>query len=99
MTKFAVTVSALAAVLAIGALPGAAQAHKHHHHYGYRHTGSNCQRAERRSGTTGAVVGGIGGALAGNALSGGGGKLGGTLIGAGVGAYAGHKIGQNMHNC
>ena len=105
MAKTAITLGALAAVLAIAAAPGAAEARKHHtyRHTTYRHTSyrnsQSCQHAQQNSGTTGAIVGGLGGALAGNAISGGGGKLGGTLIGAGVGAYAGHKIGRNAHSC
>ena len=45
-----------------------------------------------RSGTKGAVIGGIGGAVVGQAI---GHNTGGTLIGAGVGALAGHQIGKS----
>jgi outer membrane lipoprotein SlyB len=91
IAKAAITV----AVLGLAAPDMAGAYTRHHHHYGRyasaRHLES-CRNAERRRGNNGAVIGGIGGALAGNALSHGGGKLGGTLIGAGVGAVAGHAI-------
>lgn len=48
----------------------------------------NCASA----GTKGAVIGGVGGALVGNAI---GHDTKGTLIGAGVGAVAGHQIAKN----
>ncbi len=79
------------AVLSLAA-PDMAMARHHYRHDSYARHEQSCQNAERRRGNNGAVIGGIGGALAGNALSHGGGKLGGTLIGAGVGAVAGHAI-------
>lgn len=45
---------------------------------------------KRRGGTTGAVVGGVGGALVGRAIDGRG--ITGTLLGAGAGALAGREI-------
>jgi uncharacterized protein YcfJ len=63
----------------------------HRHHY----------RCKRSSGTTGAVIGGVGGALIGNAL--GGGTVG-TIVGAGGGALLGrhldkkHDAAQNRRN-
>lgn len=52
----------------------------------------------RHGGTTGAIVGGVGGALAGNAIAGG---TAGTLIGAGAGALLGRHIERNTKraNC
>jgi len=94
MYKLALILGATATLVAASAVPGAAQAHRHHYYHRY---GSGCQRAERRSGTGGAVVGGVGGAVVGNALTHG--SVAGTLIGGGVGALAGHKIGQDSHNC
>ena len=47
-----------------------------------------------RSGTKGAVIGGIGGALVGQAI---GHNTTGTVLGAGAGALAGHAIGKS--NC
>lgn len=64
-----------------------------HHHYRYR-----CKRSK---GTTGTILGGVGGALVGNAL--GGGTIG-TLAGAGGGALLGrhldkrHDAAQNRRN-
>jgi hypothetical protein len=87
------------AILTMAAAPADAHSaawYRHHHYRDYRGS-SACQRRERSSGTTGAVVGGIGGAVAGNAI--GHGSLGGTLLGAGAGALIGHKVGQDSHNC
>lgn len=79
-----------AGVLAMCA-PEMATARPHHYNrYAASRHEQSCRNAERRRGNNGAVIGGIGGALAGNAL--GHGKLGGTLLGAGVGAVAGHAI-------
>lgn len=79
-----------AAILGLIA-PDVAAARPHHYgRYASQRHYESCRNAERRRGNNGAVIGGIGGALAGNAL--GHGKLGGTLIGAGVGAVAGHAI-------
>ena len=96
MRKLALILGAAATLSAAIGAPTMADAH-HHHYYHHARYGSGCQRAERRSGTTGAVVGGVGGALAGNAI--GHGSLGGTLLGAGAGALVGHKLGQDSHNC
>jgi len=96
MYKFAAILGAAATLISVAGAPDAAQAHRHHYYHHARY-GSGCQRAERRSGTGGAVVGGVGGAVVGNALTHG--SVAGTLIGGGVGALAGHKIGQNSHNC
>jgi hypothetical protein len=86
----ALAASALAVLSAL-AIPGVSQAR---HHYYYR-----CEEGRRHAATTGTIVGALGGALVGNALSHGGGKTGGTLIGAGVGAVAGHEIAKNNHRC
>jgi hypothetical protein len=96
---------AIAAGLA-AALLGAATAeaqpypHYYHHHHHYRHyERARCEEDRRHAANTGTLVGGVAGALAGNALASGGGKLGGTLIGGGVGAVAGHQIASNGHHC
>jgi hypothetical protein len=88
---FALAATALAALSAL-AIPGVSQA-RHHHYY------ERCEDDRRHAATTGTIVGALGGALVGNALSHGGGKTGGTLIGAGVGAVAGHEIAKNNHRC
>ena len=74
------------------ALPTAADAR---HYRGRAYSQTYCRR---HGGTTGAVVGGVGGALAGNAIAGG---TAGTLIGAGAGALLGRHIERNTKraNC
>ena len=64
----------------------------------YRGRSYNNTYCRRRGGTTGAVVGGVGGALAGNAIAGG---TVGTLVGAGAGALLGRHIERNTKraNC
>ena len=100
MRTFITSALAAASLLAMVGVPEIASAQSYHHtrhhtyHRGYasaRHEQS-CESARRRRANTGTVIGGLGGALAGNALSHGGGKLGGTLIGGGVGAVVGHSI-------
>ena len=66
MYKLALILGAAATLVSAAAMPEAAQAH-HRHYYHHARYGSGCQRAERRSGTGGAVVGGVG-ALAGHKL-------------------------------
>ncbi len=104
MRKFITSAIAAASLVGIAGAPQLASAHSYHHyrHHGYHnsHNGNyasarheqSCESARRRRANTGTVIGGLGGALAGNALSHGGGKLGGTLIGGGVGAVVGHTI-------
>lgn len=62
---------------------------RHYSNYAAERHAQSCHNARRRRANTGTAIGGIGGALAGNAI---GHNLGGTLIGAGVGAVAGHAI-------
>ena len=93
MYKLAIILGATATLITASAVPDAAQAHRHHYH----RYGSGCQRAERRSGTGGAVVGGVGGAVVGNALTHG--SVAGTVLGGVGGALIGHKVGQDAHNC
>lgn len=90
MRKFIAKAAVVTAALALVA-PDMAAARPHHYsRYSSSRHEQSCRNAERRRGNNGAVIGGIGGALAGNAL--GHGKIGGTLLGAGVGAVAGHAI-------
>ena len=77
-----------------------AQYYRHHHRYhhyrqyadggpayrGYSYAQPACRQ---RSGTTGLIAGGVGGALLGNALAHG---TTGTLIGAGAGALLGRQV-------
>jgi hypothetical protein len=55
----------------------------------------------KSGGTTGAIVGGIGGALLGRTIDTGGDRTAGTLIGGGAGALAGREIdrGSKRRNC
>ncbi|MBV9512226.1 MAG: glycine zipper 2TM domain-containing protein [Caulobacteraceae bacterium] len=99
MPKFRIAAGALAAALALGAVGASAQGYydhydSYHHYHAYHHYYHACKR---RAGNTGAILGGVGGALIGNAL--GGGHLAGTLIGGGVGAVAGHEIARNNAHC
>lgn len=91
MRKLLANVTLAACILGLAA-PEAANARHRYHHGRYASSShlASCRNAERRRGNTGAVIGGVGGALAGRAI--GHGSLGGTLIGAGVGAVAGHQI-------
>lgn len=50
---------------------------------------------KRNDGTTGLVIGGVGGAVIGNVLDGGRNRVAGTLIGGALGALAGRAIDQN----
>ena len=92
MRKLLVTAGAAVCILGLAAPEMASARHRHYHHGRYASSThlASCKNAERRRGNTGAVIGGVGGALAGRAI--GHGSLGGTLIGAGVGAVAGHEI-------
>lgn len=53
-----------------------------------------CQRSD---GTTGLIVGGIGGGLLGNLIAPGGSKTLGTLLGGGLGAVVGNSVGRNRN--
>lgn len=93
-TKFAAAAMVLTMLAPTLAAPASAQSKRTYH-------GRSQHRCKPSSGTTGAVAGGVGGALAGNAL--GGGTLG-TLAGAGGGALLGrhldkkHDAAQNRRN-
>lgn len=53
-----------------------------------------CQRSD---GTTGLIVGGLGGGLLGNLIAPGGSKTLGTLLGGGLGAVVGNSVGRNRN--
>lgn len=78
------------------AVPTSPAEARHHHHYRHQETyreyrGRDGRMYCRRSdGTTGTIVGGVGGAAVGAALTGGGAV--GTLLGAAGGALAGRSI-------
>lgn len=92
MRKTILALAAASLALPTVVLPTAAGAQN------YRGRSYNNTYCKRRGGTTGAVVGGVGGALAGNAIAGG---TAGTLIGAGAGALLGRHVERNTKraNC
>lgn len=53
-----------------------------------------CKSVKQKA-TNGAIIGALGGGLAGNVIAGRGDRTEGTLIGAGVGAVAGHQIAKS----
>lgn len=55
-----------------------------------------CTKSKARNGT---IIGGLGGALLGNAVAGHGNKTEGALLGGAVGAVAGHEIGKKKKKC
>ena len=81
LTAASMTIPALVAV------PTAADAR-----HRYRSTAYSNTYCQRRSGTTGTIVGAVGGGLLGHAIVGG---TAGTLIGAGAGALGGRAIEKN----
>ncbi|MDB5431677.1 MAG: hypothetical protein JWP35_2793 [Caulobacter sp.] len=100
MRKTIAMIGAAAAVLTTMApVSFADAASRHHRHYRHTYTNSRGCQAERHSAATkGAIIGTVGGALIGNALSGGN-RTAGTLLGAGAGAYTGHQIGKHNSRC
>ena len=78
-----------AASVALPALVAPTAADARHRYYGRSYSNTYCHR---RSGTTGTIVGAVGGGLLGHAIVGG---TAGTLIGAGAGALGGRAIEKN----
>lgn len=83
MRKTILALAAASMTLPAVALPSAANAQ---YYRGRSHTQTYCRR---RSGTTGTVVGAVGGGLLGHSIAGG---TAGTLIGAGAGALLGRHV-------
>lgn len=83
MRKIVLAVSAL--TLTVPALSSAALAHDN----GYRYSSGYCKN---RSGTTGTIVGGAAGALAGRQIDKHGSRATGTILGAALGALAGRHV-------
>ncbi|MEO6248101.1 MAG: glycine zipper 2TM domain-containing protein [Sphingomicrobium sp.] len=92
MRKTILALTAASLAIPTVALPSAANAHT------YRGRSYNSTYCRRSGGTTGAIVGGVGGAVAGNVIAGG---TVGTLVGAGAGALLGRHIERNTNraNC
>lgn len=82
-----------AAAVTMATAPLAAEAHPKH-----RVWVCNTESAVRRNANNGTIIGGVGGALVGQAI---GHNTTGTLIGAGAGAIAGHEIAKSRakRNC
>ncbi len=106
-----ITLGAAAALTAISALPAAAQAHGYRDGYrdsryadsryydsryeGRTYRGDRYYNGRRCSGTTGTILGGAAGALAGRAIDSRGSRTTGTLLGAAAGALLGREIGKS----
>lgn len=92
MRKTILALAAASLTVPMVSLPSAADAQT------YRGRSYNSTYCRRSGGTTGAIVGGVGGAVAGKVIAGG--TLG-TLVGAGAGALLGRHIERNTKraNC
>lgn len=107
MRKLMLALGAMAvAVPAATVLPvTSAQAQTHHgkRHYAYREWRDNRGRlrCRRSDGTTGAVIGAVGGALVGRTIDTRGDRTGGTVLGAIAGGLAGRQIDRDnsKHRC
>jgi hypothetical protein len=90
----ALTAAAAAAVPMLGAPQfAAAQSVRD---YG---AGDICRAEQRKSATTGAIIGGVAGAAVGRGVAADNARTEGTLLGAAVGAVAGHQIGRARVQC
>ena len=98
MRKLMLALGAMAMVLPAAVVPaGSAQAqsyHKKHKRYAYREWRGRDGRiyCRRSDGTTGAVIGAVGGALVGRTIDTRGDRAGGTILGAIAGGLAGREI-------
>lgn len=90
---YAITAVSLA-VPASMALPTQGASAKHHRHYQYREWRGRDGRTycRKSDGTTGLIVGGVGGALVGRAIDTHGDRTTGTVLGAAAGALIGKEI-------
>jgi outer membrane lipoprotein SlyB len=104
------TLGAAAALAAVSALPAAAEAHGRNGYYDDRYAqsysdgyyrdrtyrDSRSYRGGRRcSGTTGTILGGAAGALAGRAIDSRGSRTTGTIVGLAAGALLGRQVGKS----
>ncbi len=89
MRNFMLSMGAAALTASALVVPTAADARKHYRSYKGNGGRTYCTRS---GGTTGAVVGGVGGALIGNGIAGRGDKLLGTVVGGVAGAFGGQAI-------
>ncbi len=97
--------AALTAATAVTAVPTAAEAHSRRGYYSQNYDngyyGRSYYRQRRcKSGTTGMIIGGAGGALLGREIAGRGNRSTGTILGAAVGALAGRELTRTKRrNC
>jgi outer membrane lipoprotein SlyB len=69
------------------------------HYASYGYYADQCQREKQNRNVAGTIIGGVAGALVGNAVSSGGGKTGGTIIGGVAGAAIGSNVARSSINC
>ncbi|MCA3721211.1 glycine zipper 2TM domain-containing protein [Phenylobacterium sp.] len=89
-------VTLVAAIAVLAGVPGPLLAEPPSGDFG---RGDVCDQKKKEAGTTGAVVGGIGGALLGRAIAGKGNKTTGTIVGAAAGAGLGYAVGRGSVTC
>lgn len=89
MRKLVLGLAMVATALPIAAIPSAADARSQYREWRGRDGRVYCRRS---NGTTGLIVGGAAGALAGRAIDTRGDRTVGTLVGAGAGALLGREI-------
>jgi uncharacterized protein YcfJ len=107
MRKFMLALGAMAVVLPAATVPvSSASAQRYHHttkRYAYREWRGRDGRAycRRSDGTTGTVIGAVGGALVGRTIDTRGDRAGGTILGAIAGGLAGRQIDRDSskHRC
>jgi uncharacterized protein YcfJ len=94
MRKLILALSAIAVTVPTIAIPTAADARRHYAPRVYTRNGHTyCRHSD---GTTGLIVGGVGGALIGNGIAGHGDKTLGTVLGGVAGAFGGRAIDRSM---
>lgn len=95
MRKFTLALAAATMALPV-TMPAPAMAHKNHQYQGKTWRGNDGRVYCRRSnGTTGLIVGGAAGALAGRAIDTRGERATGTILGAAAGALLGRHVDRN----
>ena len=92
MRNFFMALGALSLAIPATMVLPTAEAGAHKRSYKHSHRTYRNQRCTRSGGTTGAIAGGIGGALLGRTIDTGGDRTLGTLGGAAAGALAGRSI-------
>lgn len=94
MRKLILALSALSVAVPAVVIPTQADARRHTRPYVYTRNGHTyCRHSD---GTTGLIVGGVGGALIGNGIAGHGDKTLGTVLGGVAGAFGGRAIDRSM---